>query len=184
MQLQSEKRRLLALVVSSLCLTLLFTVIGLTVGAGLTLIAAAQAETLEPTQRPTSEFDFNIQPTRPPFGTETPPPSLTGVNGRAVNGPVAVRSGPGLNFPRIGAVPLNGRVDIIGYNGYNLDRPCSANFAADLDMWVMVLYRGQPGWMARCALQITGEFNLSRMIVNAPPPGAPLPTGFATPAAP
>jgi uncharacterized protein YraI len=133
--------------------------------------------TIVPTVQPTSAFDFNIAPT-PVFGTATPLPSLSGVGGRAVNGAVAIRSGPGLEYQRIGALARGRSIDIIGYNGYDLNRPCSPNFQADLDMWVMVRWRERIGWMARCALEIRGEQNMAYMINNAPPAGAMPPTGY------
>lgn len=122
-------------------------------------------------------FSFAPQPTIG-FGTPTAPPALSGVAGYAERGPVAIRSGPGLEYPRIGGLPAGRSIDIIGYNGYDLNRPCSANFQADLDMWVLVSYRGGTGWMARCALTIRGEFNMSQFLINAPPPGARPPTGY------
>jgi hypothetical protein len=118
---------------------------------------------------PTSPFDLNAVPTVGVIQTATAPPSLSGVNG------VAERGGPAITYTRIGGFRQGSLIDIVGYNGYNLSRPCSANFAADLDMWVAVQYRGTVGWVARCALTITGEFNLSRMLLNAPPDGAPTP---------
>lgn len=138
---------------------------------------ATIAQDATPTVQPTSQFDFNLAPT-PVFGTATPLPSLTGVGGRAVNAAVAIRSGPGLEYPRIGALARGRSIDIIGYNGYDLNRPCSPNFEADLDMWVMVRWRERTGWMARCALEIRGEQNLAFMINNAPPQGAMPPTGY------
>ena len=153
----------------------------------LTLFTAASAQdaaltatpgTTEPTQRPTSAFDFNLPPTPDLFGEGTPLPSFSGVGGTAVNGAVAVRSGPGLEYRRIGALAAGRSIDIIGYNGYDLNRTCSPNFEADLDMWVMVRYRDRIGWMARCALEIRGEHNMPYMINNAPPEGAQPPTGY------
>lgn len=130
---------------------------------------------------PTSIFDTSNGPTVTPVVTGTAPPSLSGVNGYAERAPVAIRSGPGLNYPRVGFLPRGSSIDIIGYNGYSLNRGCSANFAADLDMWVAVSTSGGIGWMARCALRVTNEWTLGRMLLNAPPPGAPLPTGFPRP---
>jgi hypothetical protein len=128
---------------------------------------------------PTSPFSFNIGASITPNVTGTPPQtSLTGVNGQAERGDVVIRSGPGTAYAPIGGL-LNERwIDVIGYNGYDLNRPCSANFQADLDMWVMVSWRGRTGWIARCALTLYGEWNLARMLNNAPPAGAPLPTGY------
>lgn len=130
---------------------------------------------------PTSVFDTSHGPTVTPVVTGTAPPSLSGVNGYAERAPVAIRSGPGLNYRRVGFLPRGGSIDIIGYNGYSLNRVCSANFAADLDMWVAVSHNGGTGWIARCTLRITNEWTLARMLLNAPPPGAPLPTGFPGP---
>lgn len=112
------------------------------------------------------------------FGTPTAPPALTGVAGYAERGAVTIRSGPGLEYGRIGGLAAGRSIDIIGYNGYNLDRGCSPDFAADLDMWVMVRFRGGTGWMARCALTIRGEFNMRQFLMSAPPPGSRPPTGY------
>jgi hypothetical protein len=130
---------------------------------------------------PTSIFDTSRGGTVTPVITSTAPPSLSGVNGYAERAPVSIRSGPGLNFPRVGFLPQGQSVNIVGYNGYALSRPCSASFQSDLDMWVAVSFRGGTAWMARCALRITNEGAMARMILNAPPPGAPLPTGFPAP---
>ena len=130
---------------------------------------------------PTSIFDTSRGATVTPVVTSTAPASLTGVNGYAERAPVSIRSGPGLNFPRVGFLRQGQSVNIVGYNGYALSRPCTANFQGDLDMWVAVPYGGGTAWMARCALRITNEGALARMILNAPPPGAPLPTGFPAP---
>jgi len=155
-------------------------VVLLLAGFWLFSVAFAQQTPTPDAPQPTSPFDLNLPPTPAPFTTPTAPPSLTGVNGYAERGAVSIRSGPGLGYPRIGALQQGQSIDILGYNGYDLDRPCSANFAADLDMWVMVSYpyRSGYGWMARCALRINGAFNMERMLINTPPEGAPLPTGF------
>lgn len=139
---------------------------------------ADPAATPVPTQRPTSEFSFNLAPTMAPFTTPTGMPSISGTGGTAVNSAVSIRSGPGLEYPRIGALAQGRSIDIVGYNGYDLSRSCSPNFEADLDMWVMVRWRERTGWMARCALEIRGEQNLAYMIHNAPPAGAQAPTGY------
>jgi hypothetical protein len=146
---------------------------------GLWMAAGSLAQDSAPT--PTSIFDTSRGPTVTPVVTSTAPPSLTGVNGYAERAPVSIRSGPGTQYPRVGFLPLGQSVNIIGYNGYSLSRPCSAFFQNDLDMWVAVSYRGGTAWMARCALHITNEASMARMILNAPPPGAPLPTGYPAP---
>lgn len=136
------------------------------------------APTAEPTRDP---FSFNLEPTRQFIsGTPTAPPSLTGVNGYA-SANTAIRSGPGLEYPRVGFLAAGRSIDIVGYNGYNLDRACSPVFANDLDMWVLVASPGgvARGWMARCTLRITGEFNMRLMLNNQPPPGSRPPRDFA-----
>lgn len=92
-----------------------------------------------------------------PDGTAIP--SLTGVGGKAERGPVAIRSGPGLNFPRIGRVAPNAWIHIVGWNGWEADRTCTPDFASSLDMWVQVqTHLGEArGWSARCALTISGD---------------------------
>jgi hypothetical protein len=147
----------------------------------LVLLASAVSFAQDAAPTPTSIFDNGTGPTVTPVVTSTAPPSLTGVNGYAERAPVSIRSGPGLNFPRVGFLRQGQSINIIGYNGYALNRLCSAYFQSDLDMWVAVSFRGGTAWMARCALTITNEGALARMLLNAPPPGAPLPTGFPTP---
>jgi hypothetical protein len=154
-------------------------ILALLAAALLLLAMSGAAQDAGPT--PTSIFDNSRGPTVTPVVTGTAPPSLSGVNGYAERAPVAIRSGPGMQFPRIGFLPRGRSIDIIGYNGYALDRPCGPDFLADLDMWVAVSSGGRIGWMARCALRITNEWTLSRMLLNAPPPGAPAPTGFPRP---
>lgn len=152
--------------------------LALTVAA---LFASAAGFAQEGGPTPTSVFDFSNGPTVTPVVTSTAPASLTGVNGYAERAAVSIRSGPGLSYPRVGFVRQGASIDIIGYNGYSLSRPCTAFFGNDLDMWVAVSYRGGVGWMARCALRITNEASMARMLLNAPPPGAPLPTGYPAP---
>lgn len=149
--------------------------------AALMLLLAAGSLAQDAGPTPTSIFDVGRGPTVTPIVTSTAPPSLSGVNGYAERAPVAIRSGPGLNYLRVGFLPRGASIDIIGYNGYSLSRPCTQYFSSDLDMWVAVSYRGGTGWMARCTLRITNEASMARMLLNAPPPGAPLPTGFPTP---
>ncbi len=130
---------------------------------------------------PTSIFDVGRGPTVTPVVTSTAPASLSGVNGYAERAPVSIRSGPDISYPRVGFLPRGASINIIGYNGYSLSRPCTQYFSSDLDMWVAVNYQGGTAWMARCALRITNEPTMARMLLNAPPPGAPLPTGFPAP---
>lgn len=132
----------------------------LLLGLALTTTVAAQ-DTTPPV--PTSEFDFNALNTRPtspsPVETINPQmlPSLTGVNGQAVNAAVIIRSGPGLDYARVGALAQGYWIDIIGWNGWPEKRACSAQFRHDLDMWVQVQRGEQRGWIARCVLDIRGD---------------------------
>ena len=119
---------------------------------------------LEFTAQPTSEFDLNLLPTfAPPTGTVDPNdlPSLSGVGGQAVNANVAIRSGPGREFPRISYLKKDGWIDIVGWNGWKDGRICTTDFEGDLDMWVQVQFgSGQRGWIARCVLDIRGRLTL------------------------
>ncbi|MBL8131475.1 MAG: SH3 domain-containing protein [Anaerolineae bacterium] len=92
-----------------------------------------------------------------PDGTAIP--SLTGVGGKAEYAPVAIRSGPGLEYPRIGRVAQGSWIHIVGWNGWDLERFCTVNFQSDLDMWVQVQNHltEQRGWVARCAITIVGD---------------------------
>jgi hypothetical protein len=120
----------------------------------------ATTATAQDTPQPTSEFDLNLPPT---FAspTETLNPqmldSLTGVNGQAVNSAVHIRSGPGRNFASIGSLRQGRWIDIIGWNGWEDGRECSAVFESDLDMWVQVQFGERVGWIARCVLDIRGK---------------------------
>lgn len=120
--------------------------------------------TPQATVQPTSEFDFVIPPTfAPPTGTLDPSqlPSLSGVGGQAANANVAIRSGAGLDYPRIGYLRHERWIDIVGWNGWEgaeEGRTCSPDFEGDLDMWVQVQFGdGRRGWIARCVLNIRGD---------------------------
>lgn len=127
----------------------------------LALATAATAQDATATPQPTSEFSFDIAPTFQAGPTATFNPqllsSLTGVNGRATNSAVAVRSGPGLENRRIGALKQGAWIDITGWNGWEAGRTCSPTFENDLDMWVEVRLNDRTGWIARCVLEIYGE---------------------------
>lgn len=115
---------------------------------------------VELTQRPTGQPYVGV-PQYPlailPDGTALP--SLTGVGGKAENGPVAIRSGPGLEYPRIGRLPQGNWINIVGWTGWDANRGCTTNFLGDLDMWVQVQTQltEQRGWIARCVLTIVGN---------------------------
>lgn len=132
-----------------------------------TLSRSITAQEMTATPAPTSAFDL-IFPTSDPFlyGTPTALPSISGVGGVAERAAVIIRSGPSTSYSRIGALRQGGSIDIIGYNGYDLERNCGPDFAADLDMWVLVQFGTRRGWMARCALTIRGEHNMPYLLNN------------------
>lgn len=127
----------------------------------LALMTTAVVAQDTPTQEPTSEFDLNLPPTPGNAPTPNPQdlPSLTGVNGHAVNASVAIRSGPGIGYPRVSYLRKEGWIDIVGWNGWKDGRECSATFSNDLDMWVQVQSGEQRGWIARCILDIKGNIS-------------------------
>ncbi len=126
----------------------------------LTFAATVTAQDVTVTPQPTSEFSFDIAPTFQAGPTATFNPqllaSLTGVNGRATNSAVAIRSAPGLENRRIGALKQGAWIDITGWNGWEEGRTCSPTFENDLDMWVEVKFGSSTGWIARCVLEIYG----------------------------
>jgi hypothetical protein len=122
--------------------------------------ATVAAQDVNPTPKPTSEFSFNIEPTFQAQADATLDPqmlpSLTGVGARPLSSNVAIRSGPGLEFRRISFLKQDSWVDIVGWNGWEEGRVCSAQFEEDLDMWVQVPVGSGYGWIARCVLDIRG----------------------------
>ncbi len=131
------------------------------VAFGLIVNVQVRAQDGDPTPRPTSEFDFVLPATlAPPTGMLDPAllPSLSGVGGQATNANVAIRSGAGVEFPRVGFLRHERWIDIIGWDGADEGRTCSPDFEADLDMWVQVqIGGGRRGWIARCVLTIRGN---------------------------
>jgi hypothetical protein len=101
--------------------------------------------------------------------TATPIPSLSGVSVTPLLRDVSIRQGPGLEYDRIGALRYTTSLDMTGYNGYDLGRTCDGDFADTLDMWVEVRFAERYGWVARCTVRITGDFNIQRMIIRTEP---------------
>lgn len=132
------------------------------------LIVAATAVTAQQTTLQTTPGQTPLLTVQVTLPAGTPPPvSLSGVGATPLYEAVRIRSGPGLLYPGIGSLRAGGWIDVVGYNGYDLSRTCSPTFAADLDMWIQVVYRGKRGWIARCTVRVVG--NLSRLpIVGAP----------------
>lgn len=149
---RSHKRTLQPAALAAVCVVLALLV--------LTLASVASAQDATATPQPTSAFDFNIEATFQAGPTATFNPqllaSLTGVNGRATNSAVAIRSGPGLDNRRIGALKQGAWIDITGWNGWEEGRSCTPTFENDLDMWVEVRFGTRTGWIARCVLEIYG----------------------------
>jgi hypothetical protein len=150
---RSHQPNALPAVVIALALMLMLLLLAM-----MTTVVTAQDT---PTQEPTSEFDLNGLQIPTSNATFNPQdlPSLTGVNGHAVNASVAIRSGPGLGYPRISFLRKDGWIDIVGWNGWKEGRECSATFNDDLDMWVQVQVGERRGWIARCVLDIKGRIS-------------------------
>ena len=125
----------------------------------LALTATVAAQDVTGTPQPTSEFSFNLEPTFqaviPTFDPQMLP-SLTGVGATPLNANVSIRNGPGLEYKRISFLAVDNWIDIVGWNGWDEGRECSAQFERDLDMWVQVPVGSGYGWIARCVLDIRG----------------------------
>lgn len=133
---------------------LIFSAIGLmTVIMGLMVIMAASVMAQE------TPITATAAPTSPPRGTVTPQdlPSLSGVGGTPILSNVRIRVEPNLEARQMGILRFGKFIDIVGTNGFDPERGCSATFEDDLDMWVQVVFREQRGWVARCTLTIYGD---------------------------
>ena len=154
---RSHQSKALSAVVIALALMLALLLLALMT----TVVIAQDGDGSAITQEPTSEFDLNglqIPTSNATFNPQNLP-SLTGVNGHAVNANVSIRSGPGLGYPRISFLRKDGWIDIVGWNGWKDGRECSATFNDDLDMWVQVQVGERRGWVARCVLDIKGNIS-------------------------
>lgn len=134
------------------------------------LLATAQSTAVPPL--PTSSFLVTLAPVDPRLtisGTATPIPSLSGVSVSPLIRDVSIRQGPGLEYDRIGVLRYTTSLDVTGYNGYDLGRTCDGEFEKTLDMWIEVRFAERYGWVARCTVRITGDFNIQRMIIRTEP---------------
>lgn len=125
----------------------------------LALTATVAAQDVTETPQPTSEFSFSIEPTFQAVVPTVDPqmlPSLTGVGARPLSQNVSIRSGPGREYKRISFLAVDNWIDIVGWNGWERGRECSAQFERDLDMWVQVTVGSGYGWIARCVLDVRG----------------------------
>ena len=127
-------------------------------GALLVLWVASAAFAQESTPEPPVVVNTPA-PTVQPTVIVTPQdlPSLSGVGGTPLERNVRIRSAPSLDARQIGILRFGKFIDIVGTNGFDTERTCGADFEADLDMWVQVVFREQRGWVARCTLTIYGD---------------------------
>lgn len=133
---------------------LIFSAIGvMTVIMGVMIITAASVVAQE------TPVTATVASTTAPRATVTPQdlPSLSGVGGTPVLSNVRIRLEPSLEARQMGILRFGKFIDIVGTNGFDPERSCSANFEDDLDMWVQVVFREQRGWVARCTLTIYGD---------------------------
>jgi hypothetical protein len=120
-----------------------------------------------PSPEPTIDFGISL-PTAVPAQSQKPisvesvgallPISLSGVGATPIERNVAIRQGPGLEYPRVGALRFGKSIDVVGTNGYDQTRTClGVEFKTTLDMWLQVQVNEQRGWIARCTVIVTGD---------------------------
>jgi hypothetical protein len=143
------------------------------------LAIAASAQGVTPTFQqqvtPTPTLIATIAPQVPAQAQVTPAPGtdfglpiyLSGVGATPLQRDVNIRFGPGVEYRIIGALRLGKSIDVVGYNGYDLGRTCDTDFSTTLDMWIAVQFNERRGWIARCAVVVTGD--MSRMLVQPAP---------------
>lgn len=126
---------------------------------GFAVIAFAQEATPEATPLPNPEF--TVEP------ESTLDPSRVFVTPLQENAVVNVRRGPGLEFGVRGVLRPNRYLEAVGYNGFDLDRPCSETLRNDLDMWIKVTFNQGDAWVARCVVTVEGDLSLLPAVVEA-----------------
>lgn len=118
-------------------------------------------------------------PTLPPAGTGVPPETGVPVGetpAANASGPMVtalvnlnVRSGPGVDYPAIGALPAGQSALIVGQNGEG-------------SWWQVVYQSGSgPGWISGSAKYSTAVVTGEIPVVEVPPPPTPTPTATGTP---
>lgn len=112
----------------------------------LMLASAVSAQTLAPAEPPV--------PAIPGLAA-----SLSGVGATPLSQNVNIRSGPGTEFRVLRRLEGGQSLDVVGTNGFDTERTCVGDFAATLDMWVMVQFAEERGWVARCTVRITGDMS-------------------------
>jgi uncharacterized protein YraI len=90
------------------------------------------------------------------------PATLSGVSATPLSRNVNIRSGPGTAYPILRRLVVGDSLDIVGTNGFDVERSCAGDFAATLDMWVQVQFAEERGWIARCTVEVTGD--MSRLL--------------------
>lgn len=90
------------------------------------------------------------------------PATLSGVSATPLSRNVNIRSGPGTAYPILRRLVVGDSLDIVGTNGFDIERSCAGDFAATLDMWVQVQFAEERGWIARCTVEVTGD--MSRLL--------------------
>jgi hypothetical protein len=130
---------------------------------GFATIAFAQEGTPEATETatPRPSPDFTVEP------EATLDPSRVFVTPLQENAVVNVRRGPGLRFSVRGLLHPNRYLEAIGYNGFDLDRPCSETLSNDLDMWIQVSFNEGEAWVARCVVVVEGDLSNLPAVVEA-----------------
>lgn len=126
---------------------------------GFAAIALAQEETPEATETATPRPDFTIEP------ESTLDPSRVFVTPLQDDAVVNIRRGPGLQYGVRGVLRPNRYLEAIGYNGFDLDRNCSATLRNDLDMWIQVRFNEGEAWVARCVVTVEGDLSLLPAVV-------------------
>lgn len=69
---------------------------------------------------------------------------------------VNVRSGDGTQYSMRGVL-TKGSLSITGRNNFDPNRVCTGIVETDLDMWLRVDLYHVEGWVARCAVNVTGD---------------------------
>ena len=101
-----------------------------TIGFAAITFAQSETPTATPTTTPIPVPGFTVEP------ESTLDPSGVFVTPFEDNVVVNIRRGPGVRFTVRGLLRNNRFLEAIGYNGFDLDRPCTENLQNDIDMWI------------------------------------------------
>jgi hypothetical protein len=139
-------------------------------GGGATVVReatpAGPAATSTPQPAPSPVTEATVPPTAAPAPAQESGPSLAVRQGVTT---VNVRSGPGTAYPRIGQLTTGQQFPVTGRNA-----------AGD---WLQFSFKGQPGWVNKDLLTVTGDTSRVAEVQVAAPPTAP-PTTPPTPTPP